>query len=652
MLCSLMLFGAAIAATPTDLARVRYLADTGRRPKALELALSLVEADPDDVGAQMAYISQRDAYSPTAARRTRLLYERRLKEKPDDQARRVASAFATAEDAREKAPFSWLPSRPGPWCDEVLGLLDPLPEVPDVRARALWMRQETEEVCKRDDAASRAALLDLATHCDAARYAAASLAIEDGVDDALVEPIVSLFAVEPWRVGDLSGLWSTKAKGTGLEKARTAALATADSNAATEDPVLLQSAFMLYRWANLPEKANAVARRLVALDPGHMRIYPLPTRPVAKAQEPEPAALGGPEQQLRALDDKRSTLKSRWDKGDWHTARAEALEELGRSDEALRERRRAYQVDPDDQPNFDYARAALAGNDELHRARRAMIVAVWNSRALDIVAFDGDWEGHWENGRERLAEALSLEAAVNFGLGKRRSAHRDAEEALFLREDATAHLVLGLLQSPKSYMADAAFEHLTLGLAAGGSGIGWLDSQARAAAEKLLPDRGWWVPGGLDGYLAVLKVNSSTVTSPAAEEATRMAFPNLAFEIDGKATTLADIQGPVVVDLWATWCGPCRESLPEFDRQARKHPSVTFLALSVDGTAEKAAHYLSASKPTFLAAWAGPDAMQQTGTIGIPATFVLDGEHKIVWTGGGWSPGSGELEKAVERLEK
>jgi thiol-disulfide isomerase/thioredoxin len=126
--------------------------------------------------------------------------------------------------------------------------------------------------------------------------------------------------------------------------------------------------------------------------------------------------------------------------------------------------------------------------------------------------------------------------------------------------------------------------------------------------------------------------------------------------IKGDAVDLAAVKGKkiVVVEFWATWCGPCRTSIPHLTELQKKFRDrgVVFVGVSdetaakvkpfVDGMGEKMEYTVAVDnhRKTFAG------YMGAYGINGIPHAFIVDKEGRIAWHG---HPMAG-LDKALERL--
>ena len=58
--------------------------------------------------------------------------------------------------------------------------------------------------------------------------------------------------------------------------------------------------------------------------------------------------------------------------------------------------------------------------------------------------------------------------------------------------------------------------------------------------------------------------------------------------------------GSVVIDFFATWCGPCKKIAPAFEQLATVYPSIVFLKVDVDESAELVDKYGIQAMPTFI----------------------------------------------------
>lgn len=77
---------------------------------------------------------------------------------------------------------------------------------------------------------------------------------------------------------------------------------------------------------------------------------------------------------------------------------------------------------------------------------------------------------------------------------------------------------------------------------------------------------------------------------------------------------------PVVVDFWASWCGPCQMVGPLIEQLSEEMPEVKFAKVNVDDELELARKYRVESIPTLLVFDAGKEVKRQVGAL--PKTAI------------------------------
>lgn len=109
-------------------------------------------------------------------------------------------------------------------------------------------------------------------------------------------------------------------------------------------------------------------------------------------------------------------------------------------------------------------------------------------------------------------------------------------------------------------------------------------------------------------------------------------------KLDGTTFTLPDdVKGKVVVvDFWASWCGPCRRSMPHLKELYAKYKSKGFeiVAISLDTDEKKMRDYIKSAELGWIHTYTGKGWQDPTarkyGVNAIPRLMVLSREGKIV----------------------
>ena len=104
--------------------------------------------------------------------------------------------------------------------------------------------------------------------------------------------------------------------------------------------------------------------------------------------------------------------------------------------------------------------------------------------------------------------------------------------------------------------------------------------------------------------------------------------------IDGRTVSMADQRGKVVlVNFWATWCGPCREEIPYLVQLAARYPDhLTVIGVSEDaGGVDLVASFAAQYGVNYPIVMSTPDIKRAfPGVVALPTSFVVDPEGRIV----------------------
>lgn len=102
--------------------------------------------------------------------------------------------------------------------------------------------------------------------------------------------------------------------------------------------------------------------------------------------------------------------------------------------------------------------------------------------------------------------------------------------------------------------------------------------------------------------------------------------------LGGESLHLSDLRGqPVILNFWATWCGPCRQEMPLFQKTYRQHrPDLNVLAVNLGEERGPVKAFVDEYGLTFQVLLDPEETLTDLYQVrGYPTTFFLDGEGRI-----------------------
>jgi cytochrome c biogenesis protein CcmG, thiol:disulfide interchange protein DsbE len=101
---------------------------------------------------------------------------------------------------------------------------------------------------------------------------------------------------------------------------------------------------------------------------------------------------------------------------------------------------------------------------------------------------------------------------------------------------------------------------------------------------------------------------------------------------DGRVSLRELRRYPVVINFWASWCGPCKDEAPRLVASAKRHAGeVVFLGIDVQDFESDARRFLERYRTNYVSVRDGGDSTYENyGLTGLPETYYLDARGRIV----------------------
>jgi thiol-disulfide isomerase/thioredoxin len=271
-------------------------------------------------------------------------------------------------------------------------------------------------------------------------------------------------------------------------------------------------------------------------------------------------------------------------------------------------------------------------------------------------------QAQWDDRKNKsVASVFLLRARVQADLNNDAAAKSDAAKAHELAKLAAAAAVLGELAERRKAI-DEALEQYLRAFALALTGEDDIDRKAVRAKLSQLHTSKYGSEQGLgDKMLKAYDAASRELSDYLA----KISGPNVNAEIkdplqfkltrlDGSAFKLADYQGKVViVNFWATWCGPCLTEMPLLEKTAAKYKDdaeIVFLALSTDEERDEVAPFIKQHKFKLPMGYA-ENLNDHYRVASIPTTMIFDRKGEIAFRQSGFNPREDFVEMMSGKIE-
>lgn len=141
---------------------------------------------------------------------------------------------------------------------------------------------------------------------------------------------------------------------------------------------------------------------------------------------------------------------------------------------------------------------------------------------------------------------------------------------------------------------------------------------------------------GIALVAAACSSSEPTAASTPSGSADAEIAPAFTVETNGDSTFslaehITDDGRPVFLNLWASWCFPCREEMPAIDRSSQSFPEVAFLGVSVQDTRPDAEAFVDEIDVTYLIGFDEDGQLDAAyRPLGLPASYLISGDGIIV----------------------